>query len=451
MKHLRFAILIACLLLVLASGAAAQSDAEESPLLDMLARVPALPANRAITLFTDFAAIETAYAPADRPADWAAFQAWNEAEDNAPEGSPANLPHLVWWTVLLRLSSGQSMQSLGLGDETLTAVGFELFEIDQELTYGLPPQDTEQYAGDFSLNAVRAAHEARGYTQEARDDAELWCGADGCDNGMMVDPINRNPANPFGGDLGRSQPLLIDEDALISSPSIDMVEGHIAVMQGERRSLAEAGEYQAAVNALTEGGVLVQALFLDGEMLLGMTGASPLEPLLMRGQVTAEQREAILRAYLEEYETLPQFSLLAMGDVVTETEQQGRLILIYGSREDAERAAEVLPARIEQYESLRFRRPLSEILAERCIEQVRYEVIEDDAANRAALVITFPTPKAAPEEIILFNNITLDPSGVPQKAFPGAVFRLFSEMVYAQDIGWLSTVPYSELEAQLND
>lgn len=444
MKHPRFILLAACLLLVLASGVAAQPEGE-SPLLEMLSRVPAIPANRDLILFTDFAAIETAYAPAERPANWAAYQAWSEAQENTPE----NQPTLLWWVVFGRLSSGQAMQSFRSGGETAAVTGFDLLEIDQELDYGTPPQDTKQLVGTFDLDAVRSAFEERGFTQEARDDAELWCGEAGCEEGAAFNPAARNQANPFGGDLGRAQPLLIDNNTLISSPNADMIEEHIAVAQGERRSLGDTPEYQAAIHAMTSDGVLLQAMFVDGESLLRFTSTSPVATAMMNPGITEEQIRAILEQRLEGYETLPQFTLLGLADVATETEQQARLILIYGSREDAERAAEVLPARIEAHQHLRARRPLPELLAERFIEATRYEVVED--SDRAALVITFAGRKGTPEEVVQFANILLDNSAYPQIAFPGAMFRLFTDMVYSADLGWLSTVPRSELEALLTD
>jgi hypothetical protein len=439
MRYFRFALLVIGLLLCTCLSAAAQTDA---PLREMLIRVPALPTNRDLITFTDFAAIETAYAPAERPEDWAALEAWR----NAPEDAPENLPFLVWWVVFQRLSSGESMRYLGIAGETPGLVGFDLFEIDQELNYGTPPQDTKQLAGAFDLDTVRSTFEERSYAQAARDDAELWCGEVGCEGGLETNLVTRNPANPFGGDLGRTQPLLIDDNTLISSASADMIEEHIAVAQGERRSLGETGEYQAAVNALISDGTLLQALFLGGETLLQYTTISPATGMLSI-ELSEEALAALVQEMVEGYETLPQFSLLAVGDVVTETEHQARVILVYGSREDAERAAEVLPGRLDTYQSQVTRQRLSEMLADRHVEEVRYEVVEDDEANRTALIITFAAQKAAPEEIILFNQIGLDPDALPNAPFPGSLFNMVNRMVTAADLGWLSTVPRSELEA----
>jgi hypothetical protein len=444
MKQFRFVILF-CLLLVLASGAAAQPEGE-STLLEMLSRVPAIPANRDLILFTDFTAIETAYAPAERPEDWAEYQAWSEAQEDTPEGQPT----LLWWVVFSRLSSGQAMQSFRSGGDTVAAIGFDLLEIDQELDYGSPPEDTRQLVGAFDLDSVRRALEERGYEQEAREGVELWCGEAGCEAAVAFNPEDRNPANPFGGDLGRAQPLLINDNVLISSPSAGMIEEHIEVAQGEQRSLGETSEYQAAISAMTSDGVLLQALFVDGETLLRFTSTSPvMTAMTMAPGITEEQVRAILERLIEDYETLPQFTLLGLADVVTETEQQARLILIYNSREDAERAAEVLPERIAAYESLMVRRSMTELLAERYVEDTRYEVVE--AANRTALVVTFAGRKGTPEEIAQFSEMLLDSSAYPPVAFPGALFSMFSRMVYSVDLGWLSTVPRSELEALLTD
>lgn len=443
----RITIVLIAMLLMFVTGAAAQPEAD-SPLLEMLARVPALPTNRGMITFADFEAIETAYAPAQRPHDWAAFQAWQDSEEDAPE----NLPYLLWWVVFGRFSSAESARFLMEAGNMPAALGIDYFEIDQELNYGTPPEASDQLAGDFDLDVVRAAFAARGYTQAASDDVELWCGEVGCEGGLTVNPRNRLVSNPFGGELGRIQPLLIEDNALISSPGIEAIEDHIAVAAGEARSLADAREYQAAVNAMTTDGTLLQAMFVDGEPLLRFATTSPATTLgLFSPQMTAEQRAEILRRLLEDYETLPQFTLLAIADVVTETEQQARLILIYSSREDAERAAELLPGRIAAYQSMMVRRQLTELLEERHVEDIRYEVVEDGAANRTALVIAFAAQKGTPEEIVQFNQMLLDPSGYPPVAFPGALFRTFAQMVVSADLGWLSTVPREEIEALLEE
>jgi hypothetical protein len=438
MRYFRFALLV--LILWTYISAAAQTDSP--PLLDMLLRVPAVPSNRGMLTFTDFAAIEAAYPPAERPEDWETYAAWDEAERPADDEPPINPPYTMWWSVFRRLSTGQSVRYFGLGGETPELVGFDLFEIDQELNYGTPPEASQLFRGDFDLDAIRSAYEARGYTQEAREGAELWCSEDGCEAGMNLNLAMRNPANPFGGELGRAQPLLIAGSALISSPSDDMIEEHIAVAQGERRSLGDTPEYQAAVNAMTTDGVLLQAAFLDGEMLLRYTtGSHALD--LTSFELSEEERAALIEELMDGYETLPQFSLLAVGEVITETEQQARVILIYGSRENAERAAEVLPRRIETTRSLVTDQVLSEMLAARRVEDIRYEVIEH--VNRAALVITFAGQKATPEELILFNQPGL--SATPTVPPPGTLFNQFNRMIVAADLNWLSTVPRSELEA----
>src|SRR5262249_14167693 len=146
-------------------------------------------------------------------------------------------------------------------------IGFDFFSIEQELNYGRPPEQALQLSGQFGLDKVRAALTTEGYTRQDQAGVEVWCGPDGCDKGGTLHVRDRNPANPFGGELGRKWPIVIQENNLIGSPSLDVIQNHVAVKAGNNKSLGDAPEYRAAVEALTQNGVLMQAYFWDGEIL----------------------------------------------------------------------------------------------------------------------------------------------------------------------------------------
>jgi hypothetical protein len=324
------------------------------------------------------------------------------------------------------------------------AVGFDVFAIQAELNYGDPPESTLQLEGQFDLDAVRAALTAQGYEREDREDAELWCGAAGCDAGGDVNLADQNPSNPFGGKLGRQQPILIEDGRLISSPSLAVIEDHLAITGGSASTLADAPEYQAAVKALNPDGVLLQAYFWDGDILARM---GQLDFLTKSIRLSPNQLKTVLSTFLEDYETLPAYQLLAFGDVVTETEQVARIALVYSDDTAAQQAANLIPKRIAAYQSVAAHRPFTDLLKDRRVADVGVEVITDDTAGKSLVLLTFATPKATPEQI---TALRLDNPNPPDVTAPGLVYRLLVDAAFRFDLGWLSTVPREDLENFVN-
>jgi hypothetical protein len=248
---------------------------------------------------------------------------------------------------------------------------------------------------------------------------------------------DRNPANPFGGDLGRKWPIILQENNLIGSPDETVIKNHVAVSAGNSKSLADAPEYQAAVGAMAQNGTLLQAYFWDGELLASM---SDLDPMIIT--LTPEQRKAILADILKDYEPLPVSKLLMFGDVANDTQAGAEVVLVYDSKEDADKAAEILPKRIDAYQSLVIRRPLKELLAERGVNKPDVQVIE--SSGQYVVLMTFATPKATDEQLLAMGGIGDSPDGV---AAPGLMYRFLVASAMQRDLGWLSTVPRDILEA----
>lgn len=427
---------LAFVLLLLSGLPTAAQDTDARPLLEMLAHVPDSPLSRSELYFNDRLAIETAYSPAQMPADFAAFEALGDADDD----SSAMSPNELWWRVFMNTSSSQMSRYIGMVDTMPDAVGFDFFSIDRELNYGQPPQTTTQYEGMFDLEAIRAALSEHGFVQSEEDSAELWCSTDGCDEGLRTNLAERDPANPFGGDLGRRQPILISENRLLSSASLPVVENHLEVMNGDAPSLAEAPEYRAAVEALTSEGTLIQAHFFDGELLLGISQFS----LDFMRSPSAEQIKLVLQDILKDYETLPAYSLLVLGDVATDTEQIGKVALVYDDADSAKTAAELIPRRIAAYTSIAVNRTLQELLEERHVTGVTAEVVKSGDTGKYVLLINLPTPKATPEQI---SQMTIGNTDPPDVTAPGLIYRLLLDAIYRRDTGWLITTPREELEA----
>jgi hypothetical protein len=391
MRRLTLLIITLCAFTI----AGAQGVAE-SPLLRMLAKVPDTPAARAEILFSDRAAITAAYPPAQMPASFAAF-------DALMRGSTSSFPALeLWFNIFSGTSTDRMAMTLHLAEEMPALVGFDFFDVQHELTYGSPPQQGFQFGGTFDIESVRAALSSAGYAAVDADAGELWCPESACDAGSAVNFALRNPANPFGGDLGRRFPLIIAPDTLIASPDEALIQGHLAVAVGASPSLASAPAYSTAVALLAEGGVLMQAAIYP--------------PAAAAPNASGDTG-------------LPPFTLFALGDVAAPDAQQTRVVLVYEDMRDAERAAELLPSLLNLPGGHR-ERPWNALLADSHITEITSEaVLRDDGLP--AVILTLSGRRGTPEQIL----------GSESAAFaePGGGFRLVLNGLWMRDLSWLNT------------
>ncbi len=432
--RLRFISLFVLIITILSlSVATAQDSLDEQPLLKMLANVPDNATSRSEIYFNDRKAVELAYTSAKMPANWAAFKAFQDDKGKTDSFKPLNL----WWRVWRNQQSSLMSRYMALSDEMPKVVGFDFFSIEQELNYGRPPQQTLQLGGQFDLGKVRTALAFQGYTQQDQSGVEVWCGPDGCDSGAKQNLKDRNPANPFGGDLGRKWPLIVQENSLIGSPSLDNIQNVVAVKSGSS-SLADAPEYRAAVDALTQKGVLMQAYFWDGDLLAAM---SSLDPMLI--SLKPEVRKRLFAEMLKDYEALPMYKLLAFGDMTNETEMVGEAALVYSSKADADKAAEIIPKRIASYTSLVTQRSLMDILAVRGVTEPKAEVIE--SYGQYVVLISFATPKISDADILAITSA--EEGGRTDIIPPGLMYRFLVNSTMQRDLGWLNTIPREVLEA----
>ncbi|MCC6613738.1 MAG: hypothetical protein IT320_09690 [Anaerolineae bacterium] len=379
-------ILLALLLIV--SPLSAQDAAQ--PLLDMLALIPDTPSAReSIVSYVDFRAVETARPGALQPESWAEWDAAYGAESSA---------YGLWFAALMGVSSGPptlltTLLQAGTWPEML---GFDFFDVDRAIEYNQPPGMVQILNGDFDAEAITNAYEARDFSAEARGDLTLLCGSAGCDHGLELNPDQRDSANPFGGTLGRQEPLLIAPGYLVNSPAIEQIERHIALLAGETPALADDPGFRAAAEAAAREGLLIQAQLVD-PALFGAEG--------------------------EATEAIPPYDLLLVADAATADEQVVTIGLVYTTAEDAQTAADALPGRIEGYTSLATNQPLTDLLAARDATYA-VEIYEADEATLALVVLR--APLAGPDEV--------DGSLVSSSL----VYRLIIQMLYQRDLGWIT-------------
>jgi len=401
----QFIVIVFALCLLLPFTALAQDD-ESSPLLDMLALVPDNPQARgAILSYVDYRAVESTRPGAAQPQNWAEWNALQEADD--PSAG-------LWMAAFLGVASGPSnfLSYLGQFEPMPQVMGFDWFDIDRALTYGEPPSMGNVIAGDFDSDSIIAAFEARGFEQSELNGLPLLCSDAGCDAGMELDLQARDLANPFGGELGRKEPLVIAPGYLMDSADYEQVEGMTEAYTDDQDSLADAPDFRAAANIASANGTLVQAQFVNFALLSApFFSDNPTE-------------------IAEEAGVLPLYQLAAIVHRVEGEDEIAEIILIYGNETNAQDAAITLQDRISKYTSIAIQRPLTEILEEREITLQEPKVVQDEETGKWATLIDFksPVPNQQPVEGELGSQLI-------QSALN---YRLLISMLYQRDLGWLT-------------
>lgn len=402
------------------SSADDASDEAAPPILEMLSTVPANVSFTASELigFSDFNAAAAARGLTDYEI-WADFAADLEAD-------ALNAKVLLQSLPLSGFPGGQYL--ITGGPEMPQVMGFDFFDIDTALSYGQPPEQVYVFGGAFDTDQIDAAVTANGYVRDDLDDTPYWCSEEGCDAGMKQDFANRNPANFFGGDLGRHFPFVQLGDHLVASPVQRRVEAAAATYTDDGQSLADDPRFAAAVSAMygvfTDIGVeqplLREAYFVPPDAISGI------DPFAIT-RMSPEQLEA-LKERLEtgDENPLPVYQLAALTDFGSVDYQYAQVVLIYASEADAQTATEIIPQRLETMQSLANGRPFQDLFTDREMEMLDAVVYEDEVTGQYAAVFTFQYP-AAPE---------LSEDGRAVRA--GLGYHLFVNMLMSRDLYWLA-------------
>jgi len=425
-RHRLRIVLLLVALLCTACGAKQAEPTSTIPLLALLAGIPQDPISQTdgFVYFVDYSAMESAY-NATRPADAKAF-------GNAREG---DVSYKVWWVVWRSLSG--LLQEPWLALETMPeSVGFSALEVDQAIQFGTQPSQGLILAGSFDADAIRTAYQTNfGLAPKDLDGKTVWCWAEDCADGARPDPEYRMRENPFGGNLGQRQPMIIGDNLLMAAADLELVLAHLGAAAGTLPNLADDPGYLTAVNAVSKDADVVQAMIANPTVVQRMA-----DKPLIDDRLPPKVRIAVQETLLENFQELPPFDLLILADAVTEDEQIARLGIVYQDADSAELAAPILLDRLENHQSVQGL-AVSEMLAKRSVTDPRYYVHPE--AGRAVLVLEFPAPKATSEEIIPMLDVSYQGTATP----PGLIYRLFQTMFFSDDTSWLSTVTQAELEA----
>ena len=406
-------IVCLALLMVALPGRAARS-ADPSPLLTMLGYVPDLPTvrQREVVFADTYAAFD---AIPDSPkvrsvADFLAIRAKGGASFSS------------WVSIMTGVMDYSQLRLYySLASDTLQLTSLDPFQVRQTLGFGVPPGAGLILLGTFDPAAIGKAFAAQGYmTSDIGNGLTLICSAEGCDTGLKQNLRSRNPANPFGGNLGRKEPLVVTDRLIFNSASYATVEAILSAYQSQTPSLAHAPDYMAATEALTERGTLIQAMFVP----VSEIGGDPARSLPARPGKEAAATE--IAKFNTEAPPIPPYTLAAMGQTALDGQFVTLVALVYSQESDAQAAAKALPARLKLAPSLRMRQLWLKLIEDRKGSLGEGRVFKSSNGLYVALLpIVSPIPK-------------IDPTGADKQNFASFyVYRLLFEGYTARDLGWL--------------
>lgn len=395
-------------LFALALAPTAAQEETSTPLLDMLALVP------------DNAATQEA-SPVVSYADYRVLEAMRGIT-NAPLRSLDDLKTEtggLWIAATMGLGAGIQLNYLPNYLEGMTeVVGFAFADIDRSLEFGTPPSMGTLLGGNFDPDAIATAYTARNFTETTLGDVPVWCGPDGCDQGQMMNIRGRNPANPFGGDFGRNEPLALLPGYLADSADFGIVESIISAYHDETPSLADNPAYTSLAEASGAAGSVAQILVMNYS-----------DVGVFEGEFMPEIPDE-LRAAIANYGTLPPYTAFALANVWDGGSQEITLLMLaYPEAAQAATAAAEISQRLATYVSLiQANRPLLDLLNERGSAIGESYVYESEAGYAVAVVpISAPVPSNERQET--------RPAYLPS----GLVFRLFVQALYSRDLAFIAS------------
>ncbi|MCS6871565.1 MAG: hypothetical protein NZ571_08915 [Anaerolineae bacterium] len=374
------------------------SQAQDEPILVRMVRaVPfaELSGNTTVS-YIDYAALQRALPNSVRPLS---FEDFKMLSGTAP---------VAWYLAgLYNTAAGDANLTQARLEGMREAVGFDLFSLDQVLSFGVPPSDGRLYVGRLNAQAVESAFLARAYTKVERDGLTVFCGDPNCDPALArrVDTQNIRQSDPFGGQLGRREPVALAQNAILSSPDMRVFDGMIVAYNSGTPSLAQNAFVQALLQALSAEGDVVQAIFFDSYVI---------------GPVSPNETG------------IPPYSMAALVHVLAaDGEQPVFIALVYASEREAQAAAAGLPERIQRYQSVATRRPFLDLLTlsngslapARLVQSANVPVV-------LLLPIRSPAPTGIPAE--REANVGYRPTGAL------TVFRTLARALLVGDLGFLA-------------
>lgn len=397
-RHYSFMAISMCLLISLLAacgGIIGTTPEASSPVLEMLDKLPA--------------------SAQDEPSgvnlvDYEAALAASGLEPISSEQAQNDAVLIDWFTAVSGTRSDLALLTRAAEYEAMqAAVGFTLFDIRREATFGQPPAPGVVLEGEFDSGKIEAALADRGFTAEQVAGVEVWCGPAGCDEGLNVNVENRQPANPFGGSMGRQEPLYVSDSLLMNSADVSRLAEMVEAYQGNESSLADNPDYRALAEASSSLGTVIQMRLMPPDDYWITLDATDI-----LGERATEEAAAAVSDIFAEYGTLPEYSLWGIADIWDGEQQIAALLLVMESSDDAQAAAQEIDTRLSSSVLPLLNLTFAEAAAERGGALAPASIYESGDLAVVIAVVTYPQP-APPAE-----GEMAEP--------PGMVYRLLSDL-----------------------
>ncbi len=364
------------------AGVAAQAD--ERPVLDLIALLPEDPMTyRSVPLFSyvDFRAVEAAAGVATSQSE-ASFADLPEAE------------RMAWYDSLKRITIGppsiiQYAARVGFHEKTsYDGTGPDWFAVDRAMAaWQAPPHGVTILGGDEDMTDPEGfdfALSPRGFVNEEIDGVSVWHRfADNAIASALKDEAIEGDI--FDDGLMTSLRLAVLPGRLIGSRSWPDLRAVLSVATGAAKPAAAADLLRPMVDALgaIEGGdgPLVQAMaFTLTDVGLANTGADLIAGALSAGgNVDLDALAAELQA-APSGPPLPPYPLVLFADIAAGTDQINIVALPYPDRATAEAAAGVLADRLRTWQPGKFEEPVLDVIG----GTVSTAVVDDERVAPAA-------------------------------------------------------------------
>lgn len=402
----KFALMFSLSILFIVTITSAQDEHledTENIFLELLQTVPDILENRNEVYFADRRAIESAYPNTQMPATFADFDALDQPQ------------WIGWFKAVFRLyvPTGMYMRQMATMPDV---IGIDYFDTEQELMYGTPPNQGLILRGYFEADPIEIAFANRDYEQVSD---HLWCLDGDCTTGSNIDLANVDTSNPFGGHLGRSQPVVIHENWIASSTSTAQLGYLPTGAQLPPSNLAEHPDIFDAVTAINSLGVLIQASIWEGSTVGYYNNFSSLV-----GNTDID----LTHLGLDDLDGIAPYTLAVFGDIATEDEQVAVVALTFNSTADAEQSLQEITHRLETQSSIITGQSFKDLIEQR-LATVSTQVIEGDTYSVG--LVMFSAPKATFEQLI-------DEPAPYEWTSPSMLYSLLLSMITRRDLIWMA-------------
>ncbi|MGH2559077.1 MAG: hypothetical protein ACRDJH_08435 [Thermomicrobiales bacterium] len=281
------------------------------------------------------------------------------------------IPAIQWITL------PPDVRSRGLLPEFRELFGFDLFQVDQGLTVGEPPETITYLRGRFDETELRSAWTGAGYQELDEGGATVFLLAAEPEFDIAT-PVHQMVAGRF------NNATILADGTIIFAASLDLVREALAVANGQSPSLAENDQVAALLS--TADHPLAAAIILDGQAL--QSEAVFNDPRLSP-EAVAQVEDELAQSGEMPPPRLALFGITPGGPIppplnenypeATPTAMDNPAVwvirLLMASPAAAETAAETIPNRIATLGSLAMGRPYAEMFTVR-----RSEALSDPPA-----------------------------------------------------------------------